>query len=229
FATAVVLFLFFWKDWLRIIRGIITSLAGKKIADDPNAKLGWLILVATIPAGILGLLFQEQIRSYFISPASAAFFLILNGVLLYGAERLRRKAALHKDGVGDSRIASLSWRQGILVGGMQALALIPGFSRTGASIAGGLLVGLSHEDAVRFSFLLATPIIGAAAALKLPELAGAGAQAIGTSIVGAVFAALFAFLSVRFLTRYFRIENHTLTPFAIYCALAGFSALLYVL
>ncbi len=112
---------------------------------------------------------------------------------------------------------------------MQAVALIPGISRTGASLAGGLLVGLSHEDAVRFSFLLATPIIGAAAALKLPELVGAGAHAVGTSLVGAVFAAVFAFLSVKFMTRYFRIESHTLTPFAIYCALIGIISLGFIL
>ncbi len=115
FATALVLLLFFWKDWLRILNGVLRSLATRKIADDPDAKLGWLIVVATIPAGILGLLFQEQIRSYFISPASAAFFLILNGGLLYGAERLRRKAMVHESGSSDARIAGLTIPQGLLL------------------------------------------------------------------------------------------------------------------
>jgi undecaprenyl-diphosphatase len=125
------------------------------------------------------------------------------------------------DGAGDSdvRIAKLSWRQAIAVGTAQALALIPGFSRSGATMGGGLLVGLSNEDAARYSFLLATPIIGAAAALKLPELLGKSGHVIGTALVGAACAAVTAYLSVRFLLRYF--ETNTLTPFAVYCVIAG--------
>ncbi|MBI1755086.1 undecaprenyl-diphosphate phosphatase [Candidatus Azambacteria bacterium] len=230
FATALVLFLFFWKDWMRIIGGIVRSLIQRKIApDDTEARLGWLIIVATIPAGLIGLLFQDQIRSYFISAVSAAFFLALNGLMLYGAEQLRVQAPAKNMEGGDARIAALSWRQGLLVGALQALALIPGFSRTGASLAGGLVAGLSHEDAVRFSFLLATPIIGAAAALKLPALAAAGVSAFSISLVGALCAAFFAFLSVKFLTRYFKIEEHTLTPFAVYCVLAGVLSFVYLL
>jgi len=224
FATALVLFIYFWKDWFRIIGGVLRSVPKLNVNIDADAKLGWLIIVSTIPAGILGLVFQDQIRSYFIAPLSAAFFLFANGILLYVAERYRRKAPDRV--VSDSRIAELSFGQGILVGTMQSLALIPGFSRTGASIAGGLIVGLSHEDAVRFSFLLATPIIGAAAALKLPSLLKVGSAELMASVIGAAAAAVFAYLAVRFLTRYFAIEKNTLTPFAIYCAVAGLLALL---
>lgn len=219
-ATACVLFLFFFKDWMRILRGIFHSLVRRDMAVNEDAKLGWLIIVATIPAGILGLLFEDQIRLYFISAASAAFFLMMNGVLLYGAEILRARAPERK-GANDRRIAALPWYKGILIGTMQSLALIPGFSRTGASLAGGLAAGLSHEDALRFSFLLATPIIGAAALLELPQLALLGGNAVLVTLAGALCAAFFAFLSAKFMTRYFHMEKHTLVPFALYCVLAG--------
>lgn len=223
FATALVLFCFFWKDWARIFRGLWRSLAAREISmKNPDGKLGWLLIVSTIPAGLLGLLFEDQIRTHFLAAASAAIALALNGVLLYGSERLRRFRPATGTVDSDTRIAKLPWYKGLIVGTMQALALIPGFSRTGAALSGGLFTGLSHEDALRFSFLLATPIIGAAAALKLPELfATANSAAIDTSLVGAVFAALFAYLSVRFLTRYFSLERRTLTPFAIYCVAVG--------
>jgi undecaprenyl-diphosphatase len=229
FATALVLLVFFWKDWVRIVKGLFRSIRGREInRSDCDAKLGWLLVVGTIPAGILGLLFKDQIQQYFISARSAAFFLILNGILLAGAEFLRRRRKKEPSDVpqSDARIARLSFWQGIKVGTMQILALIPGFSRTGSAIAGGLLTGLSHEDSVRFSFLLATPIIGAAAVLELPQLLLSGnATAIGVSLVGALAAALFAYLSVKFLTAYFAIENRTLAPFAAYCFLAGVAAM----
>ena len=157
----------------------------------------------------------------FASAASASFFLMLNGVMLYGAERLRRRAPGPEPGDPDNRIAAeMSWAGSIGVGAAQALALIPGFSRSGASMGGGLLVGLSNEDAARFSFLLATPIIGAAALLKLPELFGSEGNGVrGPALVAALCAALTAYLSVRFLMRYF--ETNRLTPFAAYCFVAG--------
>jgi len=231
FATAVVLLFFFWKDWVRIVKGIFRSLRDREVKEsDPDAKLGWLLVVGTIPAGILGLIFKNQIQHYFISASSAAVFLMLNGLLLAGAEWLRRRRKekeLSDIPQSDARIARLSFWQGIKVGTMQILALIPGFSRTGSTIAGGLLTGLSHEDAVRFSFLLSTPIIGAAAALELPQLFSSGnSAAIVVAILGALASALFAYLSVKFLTAYFAIENRTLAPFAAYCFLAGIAAMI---
>lgn len=226
-ATAIVLLLFFWRDWVRIVKGLGRSLRDRGIApDDADAKLGWLLVVGTIPAGILGLLLQDKLRSVFASAQSAAIFLCLNGLLLYGAELLRRRAPEVAED-DDTRIArQVSWRDGFLVGAVQSLALIPGFSRSGATIGGGLLVGLSHKDAARFAFLLATPIIGAAAALKLPELAGKEGNGVrGPALVGALCAAVTAYLAVRFLMRYF--ETKTLTPFAVYCFAAGLGAALY--
>jgi undecaprenyl-diphosphatase len=223
FATAIVLFCIYWRDWVRIIRGLFRSLAAREISvRDPDARLGWLLVVSTIPAGILGILFKTQIQNIFLSPASAAFFLILNGILLFGAEHLRRRA---KNGI----ITELSWWQSTKIGFLQVLALIPGFSRTGSTLAGGLMVGLSHEDALRYSFLLATPIIGAAALLELPPLLISGsASTIEVALAGAIAAAIAAYFSATFLVRYFRRAGatKTLTPFAIYCVAIGIISLL---
>ena len=227
-ATAIVLLGFFWRDWVRILRGIGRSLRDRGIAeDDADAKLGWLLVVGTIPAGILGLLLEHALRHVFASARSAAFFLILNGLVLYGAERLRRRAPQPESGDPDRRIARrVGFREAFFVGAAQAIALIPGFSRSGATMAGGLVVGLSNEDAARFAFLLATPIIGAAAALKLPELLGPSGNGVrGPALVGALCAAVTAYLSVRFLMRFF--ETNRLTPFAVYCFLAGLALTIY--
>ena len=199
------------------------SLRDREIgADDSDARLGWLLVVGTIPAGLLGLILEHPLRKVFASPTSAAVFLTLNGLMLFGAERLRRRAPVveHAEG-SDERIARrVSWRGALGVGSAQAIALLPGFSRSGATMSGGLLVGLSNEDAARYSFLLATPIIGAAAVLKLPELAGHQGDGVrGPALAGAVCAAITAYLSVRFLVRFF--ETNRLTPFAVYCTVAG--------
>ena len=229
-ATALVLLGFFFKDWVLIVRGVIRSIKARKIdSSDTYAKLGWLIIVSSIPAGILGLLLEDKLKQLFASPQIAAFFLILNGFLLYSAEMLRKKSEQTNTSTGvkatsdDVQIAQLSWAASVKVGFAQCLALIPGFSRTGSTIGGGLLVGLSHENAARFSFLLATPIILAASLLKLPELVSAGnVGAIGPILTGSLAAAIMAYFSVRFLTKYF--ETKKLTPFAFYCVIAGFAA-----
>jgi undecaprenyl-diphosphatase len=226
-ATALVLLGFFWRDWVRILRGLGRSLRDRGIApDDTDAKLAWLLVIGTIPAGLLGLLLEHKLRDVFASARSAAFFLMLNGFLLYGAEVLRRRA-LQVEEDDDARIArQVGWGESFAVGAAQALALIPGFSRSGATMGGGLLVGLSNKDAARFAFLLATPIIGAAAALKLPELFGSEGDGVrGQALVGALCSAVTAYLAVRFLMRFF--ETNTLTPFAVYCAVAGAAASLY--
>jgi undecaprenyl-diphosphatase len=226
-ATALVLLWFFRRDWWRILRGLGRSLRDREIApNDVDAKLGWLLVVGTIPAGILGLALESKLRSIFASAQSAAIFLALNGLLLFGAEFLRRRAPVAETD-DDARIArTVGWRDAVLVGAAQAIALVPGFSRSGAAMGGGLLVGLSHKDAARFAFLLATPIIGAAALLKLPDLAGSQGNGIrGQALVGALCAAVTAYIAVRFLMRYF--ETRTLTPFAAYCLAAGTAASIY--
>jgi undecaprenyl-diphosphatase len=226
-ATALVLLGFFWHDWVRIVKGLGRSLRDRGIdPEDADAKLGWLLVVGTIPAGILGLALEHKLRSVFASPQSAAIFITLNGVLLYGAEMLRRRAP-QTEVDDDTRIArQVSFRDAVFIGAAQALALIPGFSRSGATMGGGLLVGLSNKDAARFAFLLATPIIGAAAILKLPELAGSQGNGVrGQALVGALCAAASAYVSVRFLMRFF--ETRTLMPFAIYCFALGLATAVY--
>jgi len=223
-ATATVLFLFFWKDWVLIGRGLLRSLSARKIdSSDTYAKIGWLLVVGTVPAGILGLLLEQSIRSLLASAQIAAFFLIINGFILLTAEKLRKN---HDKKQNDKNIAKLTWWRAIGVGSAQAGALIPGISRSGSSMAGGLLVGLNNEDAARFSFLLATPIIGAAALLKLPQLFSSTYNAMRPAIlIGSLCAAAGAYLSVRFLVKFFK--TNTLKPFAYYCLIAGSVASLY--
>jgi undecaprenyl-diphosphatase len=226
-ATALVLLGFFWADWVRIVKGLARSLRDREIAaDDADAKLGWLLVVGTIPAGLLGLLLDHKLRTVFASATSAAFFLMVNGFLLYGAELLRRRAP-QTAADDDTRIArQVTWRNAFFVGAAQALALVPGLSRSGATMGGGLVVGLSHKDAARFAFLLATPIIFAAAVLKIPELLGSAGDGVrGQALVAAICSAITAYISVKFLMRYF--ETNTLTPFAVYCAIAGLACFLY--
>ena len=222
-ATALVLVAFFWRDWLAIISGVLRSLAERQIRpDDSHAKLGWLLIVSTIPAGLLGLLFEEQLQQLFADAAAVAVVLMLNGVMLYGVERLRIRGA-PEGAYDEGKLAALSWGQAVIIGVAQCLALIPGFSRTGLTMGGGLVCGLSHQNAVRYSFLLATPIILAAAVLKVPDLFADGGAGLGPAVVGAACAGITAFLSVRFLLRYF--ETDTLKPFAVYCFVAGAAAL----
>lgn len=223
-ATAIVLFFFFLEDWKRIFRGLGRSLRDRRLApEDTDARLGWLLVVGTVPAGILGLLLEHSLRSVFASPEAAAIFLTLNGVLLLAFESLRRRQPTPGDGEGDSdpRIAKkMSFRQAAAIGTAQAAALIPGISRSGITMGGGLIVGLSNEDAARFAFLLATPIIAAAGVLKLPELFGSAGDGVrGQALVGALAAALTTYIAVKFLLRFF--QTNRLTPFGIYCIAAG--------
>jgi undecaprenyl-diphosphatase len=239
-ATAIVLFLFFLPEWLRILRGLGRSLRDRQIAPaDADARLAWLLVVGTIPAGLLGLIFEHPLRSLFANPKAAATFLAVNGLVLFAAERLRRRApgaperarALEQRAdtstapQAETRLATLGFREAVGVGTAQAAALFPGISRAGVTMGGALFVGLTHEDAARYAFLLATPIIGAAALLKLPDLFGPEGNGVrGPALAGALCAGLAAWASVKFLMRYF--ESNRLTPFAVYCLLAGVAALL---
>jgi undecaprenyl-diphosphatase len=231
-ATAIVLFFFFFDDWMRIFRGLGRSLRDREIrADDSDARLGWVIVMGTIPAGLLGLLLEHPLRTLFASAQTAAAFLILNGILLLLFERLRRRPPREGDYLGDSdpRIAKMSFKQALAIGAAQAAALIPGISRSGITMGGGLIAGLSNEDAARYAFLLATPIIGAAGVLKLPELMGTAGNGVrGQALVGAIAAALTTYLAVKFLLKYF--ETNRLTPFGVYCICMGvFCSLVFAL
>jgi len=236
-ATAAALLLFFWRDWVRIVGGFVSSIRHRRV-KTPGERLAWLIILATIPVGVSGLLLEHLFRTALGKPVPAAAFLIANGVVLYGGELLRRRAnattppvpadapgaAVDADAEADDRLARMSFGRGVLIGSAQVFALLPGISRSGVTMVAGLLRGLSHEDAARFSFLLATPVILAAGVLKIPDLFGPlGAGIHGQVLVGSLASFVSAYLAVRFLTRYF--HTRTLTPFAIYCVLAGAAAL----
>jgi len=225
-ATATALAIFYWRDWVRIVGAVLGSLGSRRI-ETPDARLGWLLVVATIPAGLMGLLFEHAFRTVFAKPELAAAFLFFNGLILLAAEWLRRRAQVRAVAVahglnpeGARRLDTLEFREAGIVGVFQIGALLAGISRSGITMVAGLVRGLDHEDAARFSFLLATPIIMAAGVYKLPDLLGPnGHDVVGQVLAGSVAAGIAAYLSVRFLTRYF--TTRTLTPFAIYCLAAG--------
>jgi undecaprenyl-diphosphatase len=274
-ATAAALLAFFWRDWVRIVSGLLTSVRHRRVST-PDERLAWLLILATIPVGVAGLLAEHTFRTTLGKPIPAAVFLTLNGLVLFAAERLRRSSSASMavtaravpahgdrtavqevqaapggvaghggvvghsataaeprspagsaDAESDRRIARLGFGRGILVGAAQILALLPGISRSGVTMAAGLLRGLSHEDAARFSFLLATPVILAAGVLKIPDLTGdLGAGIHGQVLLGSLASGVGAYLAVRYLTRYF--ETRTLTPFAIYCTVAGLASLAWL-
>jgi len=248
-ATALALLVFFWRDWIAIIGGAISVLRYRRVRTDAE-RLAALIFLACIPVGISGLLLEHTFRTVLGRPMPAAAFLFVNGIVLLIGERLRRRSmpvvpapvgapvpvgqagSAHDpgrsatveerslDARSDRRLAGLSLGRGLLIGSAQVLALLPGISRSGVTMVAGLTQGLSHRDAARFSFLLATPVIMAAGVLKIPDLFGPLGAGIGGQIAaGSVAAFICAYLTVRFLERYFR--TRTLTPFAIYCLLAG--------
>lgn len=232
-ATATALLLFFRHEWIRIIGGFFRSLrpslaARRIVAEDADANLAWLIVIATIPVGITGLVLEHTFRTVFAKPLAAAIFLTVNGLILLIGERLRHRSevALAEASTGTSdqhgtrTLQSLSYTESFGVGIFQIAALFAGISRSGVAMVGGLARGLSHEDAAKFSFLLATPVIFAAGVLKLPTLTGSAAAHIhGQIAVGVVVAFTAAYLSIKFLMKYF--ETRTLTPFAVYSLIAG--------
>ncbi|GLY81663.1 undecaprenyl-diphosphate phosphatase [Actinoallomurus iriomotensis] len=238
--TALALLVFFWRDWVRIVGGLLTSIRDRRI-ETPDQRLAWLLIVATVPVGVAGLLLEHTFRTVLGKPLPSSLFLAVNGVVLYGGELLRRRAAkrvdtatmgapderLPPDVVSDRRLAGLGWGESVLIGAAEILALLPGISRSGATMVAGLARGLSHEDAARFSFLLATPVILAAGMLKIPDLTGPlGAGIHGQVLAGSIVSGIGAYVAVRFLVRYF--ETRTLIPFAVYCTVAGLASAAYL-
>jgi undecaprenyl-diphosphatase len=254
-ATALALLWFFRADWVRIVRGFVRSLPRsvrerRLSAADPDERLAWLIVLATIPVGITGVALEHVFRTVFAKPVAASVLLFINGLILLAGERARNRSEeehalpadtdaaaptaerlrgasgprsakeLKEARVSDVRISGIPYLDGVIIGSFQILALLAGISRSGVTMVGGLWKGLSHEDAARFSFLLATPVILAAGALKIPTLFGSAGEHIhGQVLVGFVITGVVAYISVRYLVRYF--QTRTLTPFAIYCLVVG--------
>ncbi|MCP1292340.1 undecaprenyl-diphosphate phosphatase [Chromobacterium sp. S0633] len=214
--TAAALLLYFRRDWLQLTGGFLK--AGGK-ASNPDARLMWLLIAGTIPAGLLGLLLEKQLRALFTSTTAVLIFLSLNGLLLLWGDRLKRKQA-HLD------LERLSFSGAIKIGAGQALALLPGFSRSGATLVTGLAHGLDYASSARFSFLLATPIIAAAGVLEVPKLAHSQVSA-GMLLACGLLSGACAYASTAFLMRYFKkSEIESLRPFGYYCLLVGLGGLL---
>jgi undecaprenyl-diphosphatase len=216
--TAVALILFYREQWYAIVRALIASVVRGRLSQDRDERIGWRLVVGTIPVGILGVVFEVPVRRLFGSPATAAIFLLLNGLVMFAGEALRQRQ--HATGRKYKPIEELSYLQSLLVGVGQAFALLPGISRSGASMVAGLLCDLDHEHAARYSFMLATPVILAAALLEIPKLFVPAAHLVLLeAICGGIAAGLAAYLSVAFLTRYFR--SNDLRPFGWYCVVVG--------
>jgi undecaprenyl-diphosphatase len=214
--TALALIVFYRNEWATIVRAVVTSVIRGRLSDDRAERIGWLLVVGTIPVGILGITLENPVRNLFGSPAPAALFLFLNGLLMFLGERLRRR----QRHAGGRPLERLTYAQSVAVGFAQSAALLPGISRSGISMVAGLLCDLNHEDAAHYSFLLATPVILAAALLEFPKLFSAGAHVVLVqAVVGGVAAGVAAYCSVAFLTRYFR--SNDLRPFGWYCVIAG--------
>jgi undecaprenyl-diphosphatase len=227
-ATAIALLIYFWRDWVRIVTGLVTSI-GRREVRTPDQRLAWLLVLGTIPVGLVGLLAEHWFRTTLARPTPTACFLAVNGIILLLAERLRRRdpeldtTYVDERVTGpesDERLAGQPVGPAVLIGATQILALAPGISRSGVALVAGMVRGLSREDAARFSFLLATPVILAAGALKLGDLSGPLGDGIRAQVLfGSILSGVGAYLSVRFLTRY--LANRSLRPFGVYCLLAG--------
>lgn len=228
--TATALLVIYRVQWVAIIRGFFAAAIRGQIKSD-SERLAMLLMVGTIPAAVLGVFLENRIKSLFASPYEAAGFLIVNGALMLGFEFVRRRAERRAALSGVPRIEQeegfaeaerISFRAAAIVGACQALAFLPGISRSGVTIGGGLLAGLRHQEAARFSFLLATPVILAAGLLEVPQLFSSDVP-LGQYVAGAVLSGLAAYASARFLLRYFR--SGRLDPYGWYCIAAGLVSL----
>jgi undecaprenyl-diphosphatase len=274
-ATAAAMILYFWRDWLRIIKGFFGSVAhvvspaeGTRRFEPQTTeqRLAWMIILATIPVGLAGLLLEHDFRVYFSKPVLASIFLAINGLILFSGEAVRRRrsgldsqqsvedrqmaavggtgapgGARHSSGQralkqqeatlavqADKRLVGVGWLSAFGLGASQILALLPGISRDGTVMVCGMFRGLSRQDAARFSFLLSAPVILAAGVLKIPDLTGPLGNGVrGQVIAGSVASFIAAYLALRFLMRYFA-QNRPLTPFAVYCLVAGIGCAIYL-
>lgn len=223
-ATALALILFYWKEWVDIFLGFVSSVRHRRIST-PEERLAWLLIVATIPTALIAVVLESHVRMLFAKPLYAAIFLAVNGVILILGERLSRRKEPVSDasstlGETNQSLERVKFRHAGLIGVFQTASLLAGISRSGITLVGGLLSGLGHRNAARFSFLLATPIILLAGVYKIPELIGPVGKGVrGEILVGSLVAGVAAYLSVRFLDKYF--QNRKATPYAVYCLVAG--------
>jgi undecaprenyl-diphosphatase len=222
--TATALLLYFWRDWLFVLRG----LTGRGEGASEARRLFLMIVVATLPAVVIGLVVEKLVRGMFASPFLAAMFLVVNGFLLLAGDKLRRQGTAARAGLG---LESLDVRGALAIGVWQCFAFVPGISRSGAAMVGGLVAGLAYSEAAHFSFLIATPVIAGAAVLEIPKMLALPGHGIsGLALAAGVVAGITAYLSTAFLMRYFRRHSFddAMVPFAIYCWVAGVIAMAWL-
>ncbi len=230
--SALGLLFYYRRDWVQIVRAFFRTLAKRRV-ETSTERLAWLIIAASIPAGIIGLALEHQLRTITAKPELAAIFLMVNGCLLLGFERFRRRAEVRELAIregakpdGGRELDTLEYREALVIGAAQSTALVAGISRDGVTMGAGLVRGLDHSDSARFAFLLATPIILAAGLFKLPDLLGHLGNGIrGQAIVACATAAVTAVFTVAFLVRWFK--TRTLIPFAVYCLVFGGAMVIY--
>jgi undecaprenyl-diphosphatase len=229
--TSIALLIYFWRDWFQVGRTLVVSIRDGEVRKGTNEWVSWLIIIGSIPAGLLGVFLETPLKKVFASPLLAATFLIVNGSILFAGEQLRRRSEAKLAYLSPKErevyfrpLTALSWKQALIVGMAQSVALIPGFSRSGSTIVAGLGVRLTHEDAARFSFLLGTPIIFAAGAVEVPLLLGQPPHTLLLIFIGMVLSGVAAYISTKFLMKYF--ERGRLDPFAYYCWGAGLVSLI---
>jgi undecaprenyl-diphosphatase len=228
--TCVALLIYFWRDWLQVGKTLVVSIKDGEVRRHSEEWVSWLIIIGTIPAAVLGVFLESKLKTLFASPVLTATFLFLNGSLLFLGESLRRRAEANlKDLSPKERetyfrpLTSLTWKEAIVIGLAQSLALIPGFSRSGSTMVAGLGLRLTHEDTARYSFLLATPVIFGASIIEIPYLFNQHSFSLPLIFLGMVVAGVAAYFSTKFLTKYF--ETGRLDPFAYYCWAAGLISL----
>jgi undecaprenyl-diphosphatase len=230
--SAIGLLIYYRREWVQIVGAFFATLP-KRRADTPTERLAWLIIVASIPAGVIGLAFEHQLRTLTAKPEVAAIFLMVNGLILIASEQFRKRAQVRELAIregakpdGGRELDTLEYREAGVVGLAQSTALVAGISRDGVTMGTGLARGLDHSDSARYAFLLATPLILAAGLFKLPDLLGHLGNGIrGQALVASATAAVTAVFTVAFLVRWFK--TRTLLPFAIYCLSFGLAMVIY--
>ncbi len=217
--TMVAVLAYFWRDWVKLLQGGWRTLRARNLNDN-EGRLLLLIILATLPAAIIGFVLEDFFTEMFANPPAAALSLLVTAALLVAAERLGDRTRV---------MGGMEWPDALIVGFAQAAAIVPGISRSGATISAGLWRGFKREAAARFSFLMATPIIFGAGAKQLLDLAGAGGLAADSDLLlaGFVSAAVVGYACVWWLMGFLRRQR--LDGFAVYCAVFGVFCLIVAL
>jgi undecaprenyl-diphosphatase len=219
-ASLVAVIAYFWRDLITILGAWLSGIAHRKLFADPQARLGWLLILATIPAGVVGLLIKDLVEQAFASPLATALFLFVTAGILTAGEYFGRK---------NRALEQLNWKDALWIGIAQAISIFPGISRSGATITGGMTRGLTRSAAARFAFLMSIPIMLAAgllASLDMVKIGGFGSL-LPVLLPGLLASAIVSYFAIHWLLKY--LMQRSLYIFAIYCVVLGSIALVFSL